>query len=57
MNKNESDGILMKILGISKNVFNKHNNMSKKLCGCFSQFPSNEIEQLYLRQEIPTDKD
>lgn len=45
----------MKVLVISHTVFSKSSNMGKTLLSYFSQFDKNEIAQLYVHSEVPTE--
>ena len=45
----------MRVLVVSHNVFGNTNNMGKTLLSYFSDFQPEEIAQLYIHSEVPTD--
>ena len=45
----------MRVLVVSHNVFGKTNNMGKTLLSYFSGFRPDEVAQLYIHSEVPTD--
>lgn len=44
----------MKVLIVSQPALSESNNMGKTLMGYFSDFPPEDVSQLYLRQGVPT---